>query len=166
MNLYVIRHAIAEEENSSKEDSQRVLTEKGSKKMLQIAKGLKKLGVELDLILSSPYLRAAETAEILGGIFKPPMGVLQSDNLLPMGDPELLIAEINEKYQAEAIGIVGHEPYLTALTSILAAQSTPLEIIFKKGGVCRLSADNLRHSRRASLEWILTPGILVELAEK
>ncbi len=66
MNLYIVRHAIAVDEGTADfEDSQRPLTDKGRRKMRQIAKGLRALGVEFDLILSSPYLRAQETAEIL-----------------------------------------------------------------------------------------------------
>ena len=66
MNLYIIRHAIAVDAGTADfEDSQRPLTDKGRKKMRQIAKGLRSLGVEFDLILSSPYLRTQETAEIL-----------------------------------------------------------------------------------------------------
>ena len=72
MNLYIIRHAIAVDEGTPEyeDDSQRPLTDKGKKKMRQIAKGLRALGVEFDLILSSPYVRAKETAEILADVFK------------------------------------------------------------------------------------------------
>ena len=96
MNLYLIRHAIAEEENPSGEDSQLELTDKGAKKMRLIAKGLRTLGVDFDLILSSPYIRAVQTAEILSEVFKKKRFVL-SDHLMPTGDSDLLIAEINEK---------------------------------------------------------------------
>src|SRR5512140_405744 len=68
MMLYIVRHAIAEERdpNSSEEqDSQRPLTEAGRKKFRQIAGALASLGTQIDLILSSPYLRAADTAKIL-----------------------------------------------------------------------------------------------------
>lgn len=90
MNLYIIRHAIAAEEDPSGDESQRALTDKGGKKMRQIAKGLRVLGVEFDMILSSPYLRAKETAEILGEVFKIKKQIVYSDNLIPVGDPDLL----------------------------------------------------------------------------
>jgi phosphohistidine phosphatase len=166
MNIYLIRHAIAEEEAPEKEDSQRELTEKGAKKMRQIAKGLRKLGVELDVVLTSPYLRAKQTADILNDVFKIKQEVAVTDQLAPMGDPDLLIAEINEKYSVDSIALVGHEPYLSALVSLLAAQAAPVEMTFKKGGVCRLAADDLHHTRRATIEWLLTPGVLVEIADK
>lgn len=166
MNLYIIRHAIAEEEDPSGEDNQRKLTDKGSKKMRQIAKGLRALGVDFDLILSSPYLRAKETAEILGDVFKMKKKIAFSDHLIPLGDPDLLIAEINEKYKADSLVLVGHEPYLTTLISLLIGQTSPIDMTLKKGGVCLLSTDDLHHTRRATLEWLLTPGVLVEIGEK
>ena len=164
MNLYLIRHAIAEEENASGEDSQRELTDKGAKKMRLIAKGLRTLGIEFDLILSSPYLRAMQTAEILSEVFKKKKFVL-SDHLIPAGDPNLLIAEINEKHTVDSLAIVGHEPYLSTLVSLLTADGAPVEMTFKKGGVCYLSTDDLHHTHKATLEWLLTPGVLVEIGD-
>lgn len=164
MNLYLIRHAIAEEESPSGEDSQRELTDKGAKKMRLIAKGLRTLGVDFDLIVSSPYIRAVQTAEILSEVFKKKKFVL-SDHLMPAGDMDLLIAEINEKYSVNSLAIVGHEPYLSTLVSLLTAGGTPVEMTFKKGGVCHLSTDDLHHTHKATLEWLLTPGVLVEIGD-
>lgn len=166
MNLYLIRHAIAEEESPSGEDSQRVLTEKGAKKMRQIARGLKTLGVEFDVILTSPYLRAEQTANILADVFKMKKKVHLSENLVPMGDPDLLLAEINEKYPVNSLAMVGHEPYLSTFVSLLTADGSPVEMTFKKGGVCHLSTDDLHHTRNATLEWLLTPGIMVGISER
>jgi len=168
MNLYIIRHAIAVDEGlpEYEDDSQRPLTDKGKKKMRQIAKGLRALGVDFDLILSSPYVRAKETAEILADVFKTKAGVAFSENLIPMGDPDLLIAEMNEKYSANSIALIGHEPHLSGLISLLVSDNASLDMTLKKGGVCRLSADDLHHNRKAALEWLLTPGILVEIGEK
>jgi phosphohistidine phosphatase len=164
----MIRHAIAVDEDTLEyaDDSQRPLTDKGRKKMRQIAKGLRALGVEFDLILSSPYVRATETAEILADVFKMKKEMQFSDNLVPMGDPELLIAEINEKYSATSIAFVGHEPFMSAMVGLLVSKNANIDMTLKKGGVCRLSADDLHHARKATLEWLLTPGILVEIGEK
>jgi phosphohistidine phosphatase len=164
----MIRHAIAVDEGTPEyeEDSQRPLTEKGKKKMRQIAKGLRALGADFDLILSSPYIRAQETAEILADVFKIKADVAFSDNLIPMGDPDLLIAEMNEKYNANSVALVGHEPFLSALIGLLVSENASMDMTLKKGGVCRLSADDLHHTHKATLEWLLTPGILVEMSEK
>ena len=169
MNLYVIRHAIAVDEGTPdyESDSERPLTEKGRKKMRQVAKGLRNLGVEFDLILSSPYVRARETAEILADVFKMKKNLAFSDNLIPLGNPELLIGEVNEKYSVDSLALVGHEPYLSILVGLLVAENAKVDITLKKGGVCYLTADDLRHSEhRATLEWLLTPGILLEVGDK
>ncbi len=164
MDLYLIRHAIAVEEYE--DDSQRPLTDKGKKKMRQIAKGLRALGVEFDLILSSPYVRASETAEVLADVFKMKKEVKFSDNLIPMGDPNLLIAEMNEKYTTGSVALVGHEPLLTALIGLLISDNPDVDITLKKGGVCRLSTDDLHHVHKATMDWLLTPGILVGISDK
>jgi phosphohistidine phosphatase len=168
MNLYIIRHAIAVDEGTPEyeQDSDRPLTDKGRKKMRQIAKGLRTLGVEFDLILSSPYVRARETAEILGDVFKMKKKVAFSENLTPMAEPDLLIAEINENYSVDSLALVGHEPHLSSLVGLLTSENAKIDITIKKGGVIRLSADDLHHERRAALEWLLTPGILVEISNQ
>jgi phosphohistidine phosphatase len=168
MNLYIIRHAIAVDEGTSdyESDSERPLTDKGRKKMRQIAKSLRNLGVEFDLILSSPYVRARETAEILADVFKMKKKIVFSDNLIPMGNPELLITEMNEKYSVDSMAVVGHEPHLSTLVGLLVAENAKIDVTLKKGGVCYLSADDLHHEHRATLEWLLTPGILMEISDK
>lgn len=169
MDLYIIRHAIAVDETTSDypSDSERPLTDKGRKKMRQIAKALRHLGVEFDLILSSPYVRTCQTAEILADVFKMKDKILFSDNLIPLGNPELLIGEINEKHTVDSLAIVGHEPHLSALVGLLTTEGSKIEITLKKGGVCHLSADDLHHQdHRATLEWLLTPGILMEISDR
>lgn len=169
MNLYIIRHAIAVDEATAEYelDSERPLTDKGRRKMRQIAKGLCDIGVEFDLILSSPYVRARETAEILADVFKTKKRIMISSNLVPMANPEHLIAEINENYVVDSIAVVGHEPYLSDLVALLIAENGKINFTLKKGGVCYLSADDLHHrDHRATLEWLLTPGILAEIGDK
>jgi len=163
MNLYIIRHAIAVEEDSSGDDSQRSLTDKGRKKMRQIAKGLRILGVEFDMILSSPYVRARETAEVLNDVFKNKKQIAFSEHLVPMGDPTALIAEIKEKYSVNDLAIVGHQPLLTNFISLLAAKGTHVDVELKKGGVRRLSTDDMHF---ATIQWLFTPGVLVEISEE
>jgi phosphohistidine phosphatase len=169
MNLYIIRHAIAVDEGTAgyESDSERPLTDKGRKKMRQIAKGLRNLGVGFDLILSSPYVRARETAEILADVFKMRKNITFTESLIPLATPELLIGEINESYSVDSIAVVGHEPHLSTLIGILVAENAKIDVTLKKGGVCYLSADDLHHrDHRAMLEWLLTPGILIEIGDK
>ena len=158
MKLYLVRHAIAEAGIPNHEDdSLRPLTEKGREKMKKIANTLKTLDVEPDLIVSSPYLRASQTASILAKIFKYKEVIAYSDSLVPMSEPNDMIGEINEKYSVDELMLVGHEPNLSSLASYLL--NGGFFINLKKGGVICLSVDDLQNGRKAVLEWLITPKI-------
>jgi phosphohistidine phosphatase len=167
MNLYILRHAIAVQRGTPgyDDDSQRPLTDKGRGKMNKIVKGLRQLGIELDTILSSPYVRARATAKILANEFNMQDQIRFTDNLIPPGDFKDLIDEIHENYDVESLALVGHEPMLGQLISWLTTGNKELQINFKKGGVCYLSADDLYRDHRASLEWLLTPALMIELSK-
>ena len=168
MNLYLIRHAIAVDAGSPgyEDDSQRPLTEKGRRKMRSVAKGLRSLGVEFDLILSSPFVRTRETAEILADVYKTKNKIAFSDNLVPSGDASRLISEINEKYAVDSLALVGHEPALSTLIGVLVGTGGPIDLTMKKGGACLLTAQELKHAPRATLEWLLPPSILTAVSNK
>jgi len=159
MKLYLVRHAIAEDANGSEGDSLRPLTEKGREKMRRIADGIKELGVFPDLIVSSPYIRASQTASVLAKELGYKEEIAYSDFLMPMAEPDDMIGEINEKFSVEELMLVGHEPNLSSLASVLLAGTPNLSINFKKGGVCCLSVDDLHYDRIATLEWLVTPKI-------
>ena len=158
MDLYILRHAIAVERGTKgyKTDGQRPLTDKGTKKMQRVARGMLALHLSLDLIISSPFVRARQTAEIVGDVFDEK--VTFTPHLQVGGDPRKLVDFIKKNCKPEsAILLVGHEPYLSRLISMLTAGvKTPL-ITLKKGGLCRLSVDDLRYGRCAAMEWLLTP---------
>ena len=168
MILYIIRHAIAEQagtHGNAKDDSQRQLTDEGWKKMRKIARGLKELEVQIDLVLTSPYLRAAQTAKILAKKFDLPKDkVISTDNLAPSGYPDHLVDEINANYgEVENLALVGHEPSVGNLISMLVSGDPTNSITLKKGGVCRLSLEHLQYGRCAALDWLLSPSQLVEI---
>jgi len=166
MKLYLIRHGNAVEHGTPgyEDDSLRPLTASGRDKMKKIASALKRLDVKPDLIVSSPYLRARQTAEILAKVLKYKQELAFSDMLVPMGNADNFIEEINAKYNVAELMLVGHEPCLSILIGTLTAGNPELTVNLKKGGVCCLSSDNLQTERKAVLEWLLTPKILIELA--
>ncbi len=166
MNLYIIRHAIAVQRGDPgyEDDSQRPLTDKGQKKMEKIMKGIHQLGVEFDVILSSPYVRARDTAKIVADEYKMRDKILFTDNLVPPGDFDQLIAEINEKYAVDNLALIGHEPMLSQFISFLIAGNQNTDITLKKGGIACLIADDLGTEHHASLKWLLTPAIMMELS--
>ena len=156
MILYIIRHAIAaplDPQDPAGDDSQRPLTNKGRNKMYRIAKGLKESGEAIDLIVTSPYLRAAQTARVLAKKFE--LGrdkILVTEALSPAGQVADLVNEIGESCKGvEHIAVVGHEPYLSRLASLLLSGDPGLPLTLKKGGVCRLSVEALQAGRCATL---------------
>lgn len=165
MKLYLVRHAIAEDPTGYEDDSLRPLTEKGRERMKKIAAALLEIGVQPDLIVSSPYVRASQTAVILAEALKYREEILYSDSLVPLGGPDDMIGEINEKYSVGELMLVGHEPGISTLASVLLAGNPDISINFKKGGVCCLSVDDLPHDRKAVLEWLITPKISVKVSD-
>jgi phosphohistidine phosphatase len=167
MDLYIVRHAIAVERGTPgyDDDSQRPLTDTGRKKMKKIVKGLRQLDVELDRILTSPYVRARDTAKILAEGFKLQDEIAFSDNLIPPGNFDKLIDEIIANHSVDSLALVGHEPMLSGFISFLMTGNPDAAIMLKKGGVCLLAADDLAQGRRATLQWLLTPAVTVELSK-
>jgi phosphohistidine phosphatase len=169
MILYIIRHAIAEQAmiaaGPEQDDSQRPLTPKGRSKMRRIALGLKALQPSIDLILTSPYLRAVQTARILAKQFELINDqVILTENLAPSMQAGRLVQEINDNLRGrQTVALVGHEPSLSRLVSLLISGDPRLRIVLKKGGVCRLSAEALRDGQCATLEWLLSPAQLVRI---
>ncbi len=168
MELYILRHAIAEDPapRKFKSDSLRPLTDEGRKKMKSIASGLLKLGFSFDVILSSPYVRTKQTADIVSDVFKTKKKPVLTENLASSGgDPKRLIAEINKNYSSSgSILLVGHEPYLSGLVSVLISGSSNCSINMKKAGLAKLTADHLKYGQCATLEWLMTPKQMIEIS--
>jgi phosphohistidine phosphatase len=163
MNLYLLRHGIAVEHGSPyyPNDDDRPLTPEGQKKMLQEARGMKALGLAFDLVLSSPVLRAKQTAEIVAGVFDQMNLLAFSPHLSTSGDGRALVKQLNEQYaDNKDILLAGHEPYMSGLVSKLVSGEEGLSIDFKKGSLCLLQIETLRWGKCATLCWLLTPGQL------
>ena len=161
MDLFILRHAIAEDRSPTLPESQRRLTADGARKMRRAARGIKALDLKFDVILSSPYLRAQETAEIVAKALGCEKALKLTPTLAADGNPKELIEEIKRKHHKEKrILLVGHEPYLSNLISLLLSGQTNLSITLKKAGLCYLSIGTLHYGRCATLEWLLTPGQL------
>jgi phosphohistidine phosphatase len=164
MDIYILRHAIAVERGTKgiRADQDRPVTDKGAAKLRKVVRGIKALGVSFDLILTSPYLRARQTAEIAAEVLGPEDGCERSPHLAPDGDPRALIAEIVARRPADGarILLVGHEPYLSQLISTLTSGDAGTQVMLKKAGLCKLAAPSLSYGKCASLEWLLSPALL------
>lgn len=166
MELYLLRHGIAVERGTAgyHQDSQRPLTAKGRRRMERISRGMKKSGLSFDLVLSSPFVRARQTAEIVARAFKATRRLKFSEHLAPDGEPEDLLHDLTRLYQRpKSVLLVGHEPYLSNLMTTLLAGKPIFNVNFKKGGLCLLTVGSLRLGSCATLEWLLTPKQIAAL---
>lgn len=164
MNLYFLRHAKAHPRGPKfRPDSKRPLTRDGEEKMRGVARGLKKMGLTFDLILTSPYARALRTAEILAEVYNS-QKTFATNNLTPDASPKDLVNEINENFSAlENICLVGHEPQMSGMISLLLAGNSAISIDLKKAGLCHLTVNTLSADKCATLIWLLKPGQLEEM---
>ncbi len=165
MELYVIRHAISEPLGKRNEfsDEKRSLTDAGRDRMREAAKGLRKLGVQFDLLLTSPLIRAIQTAEIVAAAFDVGAEIQQTASLAPGASAGALFAELKSQTGVESVALVGHQPDLGLLVSGIIG-SAAASIQLKKGGVCCVNVSETVPALRGDLVWLLTPKQLRLLA--
>jgi len=164
-DLYIMRHGIAIPRGSEgfSDDSKRPLTPQGKEKMRDIAKGLKRLGVELDWIVSSPLVRAVETAEVVAATLSSNTPTDRSEVLSPGGSPESLIPFLAKHPTRRRVLLAGHEPDLGELAARLIGAGRHANLPFKKGGCCLITFDQFPPKSAGQLVWWLTPRIMRKL---
>ena len=165
IELYLVRHAIAAERGPRYPDDRlRPLTPAGTKKFGDSVKGLIKMDVAVDFMLTSPLVRARDTAIILAAGLKPKPPVAEIEALAPGGRPQALNDAIKthaKKYRR--IALVGHEPDLGELAArLIGARGN---VAFRKGGICLIETDGATPAGPGTLRWMLTPRALRALAE-
>ena len=157
--IYVIRHGLAEDRGDSwPDDAKRPLSDDGESSMRKTARGLNRLGVTMDVVLTSALVRAKQTAELVAGGLnpKPPVAVVES--LAPGGTYQAIVADLEKHTKRKRIGLVGHEPGIGEFAARLIGSRHPIE--FRKGAICRIDVDSIPPSGPADLRWLLTPKIL------
>ena len=157
--LYLIRHGLAEDRGGAwPDDSKRPLTEQGMSKLRKSARGLARLGVTLDVILTSPLTRTRQTAEIIAAAFDSRPHVVTAESLAPGGTYQALIEDLQKQARRPKVALVGHEPGIGELASRLTGSRHPM--VFKKGAVCRIDVDALPPNAPGTLRWFATPKML------
>ena len=156
MELYVVEHGIAVESGEGIPDEWRPLTEKGRRRFQRTARAFGKLGRKLDLILSSPLIRAVQTAEILAGETEPAEVAILAE-LDPKFDVESARNAIAARAgKAKAVAVVGHEPQLSSVLAMLAGVPRE-EIELESGSIVRLDVSGLADGAVADPRWWLKP---------
>jgi phosphohistidine phosphatase len=166
VDVYLVRHAAAFGRDPDRwpDDSRRPLTPEGEEEFRLAARGLARLTSRVDVILSSPYLRAWRTAQILSELDSWP-DPEPSPVLEPTLPPEKAAQELRSYAGAESIAVVGHRPGLHELAAyLLTGEGDGLEIALKKGGVACVRFDDTPAPGAGELRWLLAPKVLRNLA--
>lgn len=157
MNLFLIRHSIAEDPSPHKSDAHRELTQEGKDLMLSGCKFLIKLAPKLNLILSSPYIRAYQTAEIISNYYGSEDKLIKENNLAAGCSTGNLI-EVLSIYQEENILIVGHQPDLSNHISNFVSNGN-MNLIFQPASIAKIRFDSKVGFGRGILEFLIQSDI-------
>jgi phosphohistidine phosphatase len=166
MKLYVVRHGIAIERGTPKcpVDPERFLTEEGLQKTKQVAEGVAEIGAEANLFLSSPYVRAVQTAEIFASVLNyPAEKIRKTELLLPGAEPLLLIRELAREKASSTIFLFGHAPQLDDVIAA-ALNSKKRFTSLKKAGVALIELERVSPPNGVLL-WLATPKLLRRLGK-
>ena len=167
MTLYVLRHAEAEDLAPSGDDHDRSLTQAGSDRTREAAVGMRALGLKFDVILSSPKVRAVETASLVAAAYdkQPAPELIQV--LADQTPIEHALAALAPYFMLKHVLIVGHEPQLSAICSlILTGKPDLLKMNLKKGGCVAIELPNRSDRAGAELLWMMTQKQLRRIRKK
>ena len=159
-DLYIVRHGIAVDPGTPGiPDDERPLTPKGEKRMRQIARGLRKLDLKLDRIITSPLPRARATAEIIADALDA-RDLLETSNVLQTGTSAATVERWLRERSEDRLMIVGHNPTLSDLVSLLVLGSTQPRICdLKKGGIAALSKSRIGRDLY-DITWLAPPRLV------
>jgi phosphohistidine phosphatase len=166
MQLYIVRHGIAINREDSKcpAEAERYLTQEGIDKTKQVAKGVAALGATAELLISSPYVRAMQTAEIFAAALKyPKTKIRQSQALLPGSEGSVLFRELAKEKQASSVFVFGHAPHLDEVIATALGSKQHITSL-KKAGVALVELKRLTPPS-ATLVWLATPKMLRKARE-
>jgi len=161
MQLYIVRHGVAIDREDPKcpSDPERFLTDEGVEKTRQAAKGVAEIGAVPDLMLSSPYVRAVQTAEIFARALEYPKSKIQKTSLLLSGaEPLQLFRELSKNKEVSAVFLFGHAPHLDDILATAMGSKHQFTSL-KKAGVALVELKRLVPPS-GELLWLATPKLL------
>jgi phosphohistidine phosphatase len=164
MILYLIRHGIAIDRTDPKSpaEAERPLTARGVQKTRSAALGLRALGAKPEVLISSPYVRAVQTAEIFAEAMGYPLDKIRlNDNLKPSANPAEIIKEISH-LRAKEVACFGHAPHMDLTIAHLAGARGAFTELKKAGAAC---FEQVSAQGRWELRWIMTPKVLRDLGD-
>ena len=158
MEIYILRHGIAEEAKAGGSDAERALTDTGREKLRRVLERARAAGVTPSIILTSPYRRAKETAQIAGQVLEC-QKIVESDVLLPPSMPPDVWGAIRSRRRERAILLAGHEPLLGMTVAYLLG-APAMHVDLKKAALVRIDEENVSGAPNGILKWMLTPRLV------
>ncbi len=155
MEVYLLRHAVAEEPQIGQPDAERALTPDGRKKLRNVLRAAASAGVAPSLVLTSPYKRALQTAQMAVEMLDYKGELLRTKALEPGSTPKSVWDEIRDHKDESRILLVGHEPLFGRLMAFLLGAPN-LQVDFKKGAIACIEIERFPAEPHGVLRWILT----------
>jgi|SRR5579863_1909588 phosphohistidine phosphatase len=163
MNCYFLRHGIAVDPQAwHGSDDQRPLTPDGEKRMEREARAMADLDLDVDTIVTSPLLRARQTAEIVADRLHVRDGIVEDARVAHAFSAESVVAMLRERGGAGSVMFVGHEPSMSATVGRLVGDA---RIELKKGALAGVELDD-RSTARGTLICLIPPKILAALGKR
>ena len=159
MQIYLLRHGIAEDAPPGHADSDRALTGEGKEKLRRVLRRARAAGVSLSLMLSSPYKRAVETADVAAEVLGYKGKILRTRALTPDASPFDTWNEIRDCKSETAILLASHEPLMSSLAAFLL-NSPALILDMKKAALVRVDCERATAQPHCVLKWMLAPAVV------
>lgn len=157
MEIYLLRHGIAEDRQPGGPDADRALTGEGRDKLRRVLKRARAAGAAPTLIFSSPLRRAKETAEIAAGLLHYQGRIVETRALVPEASPYDIWEDLRTRKDETAVLLASHEPLMSSLAAFLL-DSPALQVDMKKGALVRVDCDRFGPRPKAVLKWMITPA--------
>ena len=158
MQVYLLRHGIAEDAKPGQADSERALTAEGREKLRRVLRRARASGASPDAILSSPYKRALETAAVAAEVLGCQSEIERTTALVPEASPYDAWEAIRARRPDASILLASHEPLMSSLAALLLG-CPALQVDMKKAALVRIDCDRFGPQPRSALKWMLTPAV-------
>lgn len=158
MQIFLLRHGIADDPRPGRPDAERALTPEGVRRLRDILKRARTASVNPTLIATSPYVRARQTAELAAEILGYEGELVPFSNLTPMASPVDAWNDVRALRSEPSVLLVGHEPHMSSLTAFLLAVPA-LRVDFKKGAMVRIDIPQLGVQPSGVLKWMMAPKL-------
>lgn len=162
MEIYLVRHGTA---HTKEDDPERHLNKDGLDQCHLSGRALRRLDIKFDLVISSPKVRALQTAEIIADeVGYPKDEIKVTETLEPMASPKDTISYLNNFTEKKNIMLAGHLPLLGNLASELLSRNSQISLYFEAGAVCQIDVDQ-PFSHTGNFRCFLTPEQLRLIAQ-